>query len=143
MEERHNVVFQLPNSLENTSCTKPPYFRVIQYIRVFRLHGVKEISKLPVTPITRRSDGDPPITRVSEMGLTSHITIVLPTRERNPVLLSGSIFTNPTLIELRQEIGQYDWLASPRADDVVLCSRMEIITKQAIECGLGISLGFC
>ncbi|GBM20476.1 hypothetical protein AVEN_5557-1 [Araneus ventricosus] len=33
------------------------------------------------------------------------------------------IFTNPTLIELRQEIGQYDWLASPRADDVVLCSR--------------------
>ncbi|GBN22401.1 hypothetical protein AVEN_245393-1 [Araneus ventricosus] len=47
-----------------------------------------------------------------------------------------SIFTNPTLIELRQEIGQYDWLASPRADDVVLCSRTEIITKQAIECGL-------
>ncbi|GBL62764.1 hypothetical protein AVEN_179717-1 [Araneus ventricosus] len=35
----------------------------------------------------------------------------------------GRIFTNPTLIELRQEIGQYDWLASPRADDVVLCSR--------------------
>ncbi|GBN16462.1 hypothetical protein AVEN_163580-1, partial [Araneus ventricosus] len=32
------------------------------------------------------------------------------------------IFTNPTLIELRQEIGQYEWLASPRADDVVLCS---------------------
>ncbi|GBM26934.1 hypothetical protein AVEN_196880-1 [Araneus ventricosus] len=55
----------------------------------------------------------------------------------------GRIFTNPTLIELRQEIGQYDWLASPRADDVVLCSRMESITKQAIECGLGISLGFC
>ncbi|GBN59096.1 hypothetical protein AVEN_125309-1 [Araneus ventricosus] len=54
---------------------------------------------------------------------------------------SGRIFTNPTLIELRQEIGHYDWLASPRADDVVLCSRMEIITKQAIECGLGISLG--
>ncbi|GBO45220.1 hypothetical protein AVEN_36406-1 [Araneus ventricosus] len=26
-----------------------------------------------------------------------------------------SIFTNPTLIELRQEIGQYDWLASPRS----------------------------
>ncbi|GBM91521.1 hypothetical protein AVEN_92985-1 [Araneus ventricosus] len=50
--------------------------------------------------------------------------------------VSGSIFTNPTLIELRQEIGQYDWLASPRADDVSLCSRMEIITKQAIECGL-------
>ncbi|GBM55246.1 hypothetical protein AVEN_168391-1 [Araneus ventricosus] len=48
----------------------------------------------------------------------------------------GGIFTNPTLIELRQEIGQYDWLASPRADDVVLCSRKEIITKQAIECGL-------
>ncbi|GBM20147.1 hypothetical protein AVEN_5676-1 [Araneus ventricosus] len=48
----------------------------------------------------------------------------------------GRIFTNPTLIELRQEIGQYDWLASPRADDVVLCSRTEIITKQAIECGL-------
>ncbi|GBN96194.1 hypothetical protein AVEN_266820-1 [Araneus ventricosus] len=57
--------------------------------------------------------------------------------------LPGCIFTNPTLIELRQEIGHYDWLASPRADDVVLCSRMEIITKQAIECGLGISLGFC
>ncbi|GBM21177.1 hypothetical protein AVEN_50908-1 [Araneus ventricosus] len=34
----------------------------------------------------------------------------------------GSIFTNPTLIELRQEIRQYDWLASSRADDVVLCS---------------------
>ncbi|GBO20849.1 hypothetical protein AVEN_237088-1 [Araneus ventricosus] len=32
----------------------------------------------------------------------------------------GCIFTNPTLIELRQEIGQYDWLASPRANDVVL-----------------------
>ncbi|GBM22628.1 hypothetical protein AVEN_177568-1 [Araneus ventricosus] len=48
----------------------------------------------------------------------------------------GSIFANPTLIELRQEIGQYNWLASPRADDVVLCSRTEIITKQAIECGL-------
>ncbi|GBO31357.1 hypothetical protein AVEN_44270-1 [Araneus ventricosus] len=46
------------------------------------------------------------------------------------------IFTNPTLIELRQEIGQYDWLASPRANDVVLCSHIEIITKQAIECGL-------
>ncbi|GBN08112.1 hypothetical protein AVEN_161170-1, partial [Araneus ventricosus] len=56
---------------------------------------------------------------------------------------SGRIFTNPTLMELRQEIGQYDWLASPRADDVVLCPRMEIITKQAIECRLGISLGFC
>ncbi|GBN85778.1 hypothetical protein AVEN_44945-1 [Araneus ventricosus] len=54
----------------------------------------------------------------------------------------GRIFTNPTLIELRQEIGQYDWLASPRADDVVLCPRTEIITKQAIECGLCISLGF-
>ncbi|GBM12995.1 hypothetical protein AVEN_25082-1 [Araneus ventricosus] len=54
----------------------------------------------------------------------------------------GRIFTKPTLIELRQEIGQYDWFASPRADDVVLCSRMEIITKQAIECGLRISLGF-
>ncbi|GBM89177.1 hypothetical protein AVEN_261176-1 [Araneus ventricosus] len=48
----------------------------------------------------------------------------------------GSIFTNPTLIEPRQEMGQYDWLASPRADDVILCSRTEIITKQAIECGL-------
>ncbi|GBL75871.1 hypothetical protein AVEN_121570-1, partial [Araneus ventricosus] len=48
----------------------------------------------------------------------------------------GRIFTNPTLIELRQEIGQYDWLAFPRADDVILCSRTEIITKQAIECGL-------
>ncbi|GBM22996.1 hypothetical protein AVEN_172342-1 [Araneus ventricosus] len=36
---------------------------------------------------------------------------------------AGRIFTNPTLIELRQEIGQYDWLSSPRADDVVLCSR--------------------
>ncbi|GBM37709.1 hypothetical protein AVEN_239855-1 [Araneus ventricosus] len=35
----------------------------------------------------------------------------------------GCIFTNPTLIELRQEIGQNDWLASPRADDVVLSSR--------------------
>ncbi|GBO07344.1 hypothetical protein AVEN_158780-1 [Araneus ventricosus] len=46
------------------------------------------------------------------------------------------IFTNPTLIELRQEIGQYDWLASPRADGVFLCSRTEIITKQTIECGL-------
>ncbi|GBN20182.1 hypothetical protein AVEN_12121-1 [Araneus ventricosus] len=58
-------------------------------------------------------------------------------------LSPGRIFANPALIELRQEIGQYDWLASPRDDDVVLCSRMEIITKQAIECGLGISLGFC
>ncbi|GBM10375.1 hypothetical protein AVEN_169665-1 [Araneus ventricosus] len=37
------------NSLENTSCTKPPYFHVIQYIRVFRLHGLKKISKLPVS----------------------------------------------------------------------------------------------
>ncbi|GBN22640.1 hypothetical protein AVEN_133414-1 [Araneus ventricosus] len=54
----------------------------------------------------------------------------------------GRIFTNPTLIELRQKIGQYDWLASPRVDDVVLCSRTEIITKRAIECGLRISLGF-
>ncbi|GBL83475.1 hypothetical protein AVEN_196334-1 [Araneus ventricosus] len=35
----------------------------------------------------------------------------------------SSIFTNPTLIELRQEIGQYDWLASPKADDLGLCSR--------------------
>ncbi|GBM78286.1 hypothetical protein AVEN_46989-1 [Araneus ventricosus] len=52
--------------------------------------------------------------------------------------ITGSIFTNPTLIELRQEIGQYDWLALPRADDVVLCSR----TEQAIECGLLINLGF-
>ncbi|GBL88101.1 hypothetical protein AVEN_24885-1 [Araneus ventricosus] len=58
-------------------------------------------------------------------------------------ILPGRIFTNPTLIELRQEIRHYDWLTLPRADDVVLCSRMEIITKQAIECGLGISLGFC
>ncbi|GBL70201.1 hypothetical protein AVEN_136818-1 [Araneus ventricosus] len=53
-----------------------------------------------------------------------------------PLTSSGRIFTNPTLIELRQEIGQYDWLASPRVDDVVLCSCTEIITKQAIECGL-------
>ncbi|GBM61005.1 hypothetical protein AVEN_107885-1, partial [Araneus ventricosus] len=42
---------------------------------------------------------------------------------RPGVRYTGRIFTNPTLIELRQEIGQYDWLASPRADDVVLCSR--------------------
>ncbi|GBN91194.1 hypothetical protein AVEN_89830-1 [Araneus ventricosus] len=53
MEEQHNVVFQLPNSLENTSCTKPLYFRVIQYIRVFRLHGLKKISKLAVSKPTR------------------------------------------------------------------------------------------
>ncbi|GBM92195.1 hypothetical protein AVEN_29494-1 [Araneus ventricosus] len=37
--------------------------------------------------------------------------------------LPEHIFTNPTLIELRQEIGQYDWLASPKADDAVLCFR--------------------
>ncbi|GBM77050.1 hypothetical protein AVEN_79061-1 [Araneus ventricosus] len=61
MEERHNVVFQLPNSLENTSCTKPPYFRLIQYIRVFRLHGLKKISKLPVRWIasTYQHDTEP------------------------------------------------------------------------------------
>ncbi|GBO45256.1 hypothetical protein AVEN_99464-1 [Araneus ventricosus] len=53
MEERHNVVFQLPNSLENASCTKAPYFRVIQYIRVFRLHGLKKISKLSVNKPTK------------------------------------------------------------------------------------------
>ncbi|GBM13292.1 hypothetical protein AVEN_226278-1 [Araneus ventricosus] len=47
-----------------------------------------------------------------------------PEARTNPGLsFPGCIFTNPTLIELRQEIGQYDWLASPRADDVVLCSR--------------------
>ncbi|GBN04357.1 hypothetical protein AVEN_214728-1 [Araneus ventricosus] len=61
---------------------------------------------------------------------------------RDPFSLPGRIFTNPTLIELRQAISQYDWLSSPRADDVVFCSRTEIITKQAIKYGLSISLGF-
>ncbi|GBM13567.1 hypothetical protein AVEN_235153-1, partial [Araneus ventricosus] len=45
------------------------------------------------------------------------------TATQQSLAVPDCIFTNPTLIELRQEIGHYDWLASPRADDVVLCSR--------------------
>ncbi|GFU59414.1 uncharacterized protein NPIL_511841 [Nephila pilipes] len=33
--------------VRKTSCTKPPYFRVLQYIKVFRLHGLKKIPELP------------------------------------------------------------------------------------------------
>ncbi|GBN84104.1 hypothetical protein AVEN_113929-1 [Araneus ventricosus] len=58
--------------------------------------------------------------------------LVLPSHHWHKGRKPGRIFTNPTLIELRQEIGQYDWLTSPRANEVVLCFRTEIITRQAI-----------
>ncbi|GBN98324.1 hypothetical protein AVEN_241731-1 [Araneus ventricosus] len=90
MEERHNVIFQLPNSLENTSCTKPPNFRVIQYIRVFRLHGLKKISKLLVrnqsigqyVSVHKDSFSPPPTNRrLEEAVVDGH-----PCERRNPML---------------------------------------------------------
>lgn len=41
------LVFHILNALEIAPCTKSPYFRVVQNIRVLLLHGIKKMWKSP------------------------------------------------------------------------------------------------
>ncbi|GBO09188.1 hypothetical protein AVEN_207188-1 [Araneus ventricosus] len=92
--------------------------------KIIAQKGVKQVGK-----VTSADRGSLVTTCciISASGNTTPPAMLLPRRNYKAHMLAGavpgSIFTNPTLIELRQEIGQYDWLASPTADDVVLCSR--------------------